>query len=89
MKYRIVNIDYWRQFANRDSLAILKEIQGWMNDEVHEMDDIIADHGLINNCITRVDDSEESLESMKEEKEEPVAKKVAKKATKKTTKTKK
>ena len=67
MNYRIVNIDYWKQFSNDP------RIQNWMNDEAHTMPDDLVEHGLAFNCINpTTDPSMEDWAREAEEKNKPV-----------------
>lgn len=65
MKYRIVNISYWKQFIGKFSPHLSDKIQGWMNDETHEMDEELAQNGLMFNCISEVPETEKSVEEYK------------------------
>ena len=64
MKYRIVNISYWKQFTQYTEPEVYMKIRGWMNDEVHELDEFTAQHGLLWNCISAVPQTDVSMEEM-------------------------
>lgn len=69
MKYRIVNIEYWKQFTQRGEPMMYEKIRNWMNDEVHILDEQTAQHGLLWSCITPATEKEFAMEE--EGKEEP------------------
>lgn len=58
-KYRISNIDYWRQFTRNDP-----RIENWKNDETHEMPDDLAQIGLHYGVISEIPQTDESMEEM-------------------------
>lgn len=62
MKYRIVNIEYWKQFTQRGEPMMYEKIRNWMNDEVHILDEQTAQHGLLWNCITLATEKEFAME---------------------------
>jgi hypothetical protein len=70
MKYRIVNIEYWKQFTQRGEPLMYEKIRNFFNDEVHILDENTAQHGLLWNCITVAKDHEFSMEEMTEPKKE-------------------
>jgi hypothetical protein len=70
MKYRIVNIEYWKQFTQRGEPLMYEKIRNFLNDEVHILDENTAQHGLLWNCITVAKDHEFSMEEMTEPKKE-------------------
>jgi len=63
MKYRIVNIDYWKGFAKQD-WRIGPVIDKFMNDEVHILSDEVAQHGLAFGTITTALPDEFAMEEI-------------------------
>ena len=70
MKYRIINIEYWKQFTQYSEPEIFMHIRGMMNDETHIFPENIAKHGLEWNCISVVPESDMAMEEG-EKKEKP------------------
>lgn len=59
MKYRIKNIERWRQLNPL--------VTSWMNDEVRDLDEAMASEGMGFNVIDKVNESTEAIDEVKPE----------------------